>query len=96
MAKESPRPIRPDWTSKTLAGLFLGMTFSLACSALFARLAGGVAPPIRAQLTMWMVMPVWLTVLSSSYFFESGKRAWLWLGVANLGVIALVVVARLS
>ncbi|HEX5660748.1 MAG TPA: hypothetical protein VFX59_26325 [Polyangiales bacterium] len=85
-----------DWGSKTLAGALLGLSLALACSALFARLAGGIAPPIRAQLTMWMVMPIWLSVLGATYFFESGKRAWLWLALANVVAAGLLAAARMT
>jgi hypothetical protein len=84
-----------DWGSKTLAGALLGLSFALACSAIFARLAGGVAPQIRAQLTMWMVTPIWLSVLGGTYFFASGRRAWLWLALANVAAVALLALVRL-
>ncbi|WP_347880288.1 hypothetical protein [Ottowia testudinis] len=46
-----------------------------------------MAPSIRAQLTMWTVMPIWLGVLALVFLFRSGKRAWLGLGAANVLVI---------
>lgn len=95
MAPPNSRPIQRDWLSKTLAGLLLGLTLALGCSAVFVPLAGAVASPIRAQLAMWMVIPVWLSVLSGSYLFESGVRAWLWLGAANLLVVGLVAAVRM-
>jgi hypothetical protein len=88
-------PIRREWVSKTLAGVLLGLALALSCSAVFAQLAGAIAPPVRAQLAMWMVMPVWLSVLSGSYLFESGKRAWLWLGAANVVVVGVLAAARM-
>jgi hypothetical protein len=86
--------IRRDWVSKTLAGTLLGLSLAFACSAVFAHLAAGLAPPLRAQLAMWMVIPVWLTVLSCVYLFRSGKRAWLWLGLVNIAVAGVLAVAR--
>jgi len=88
--------IQRDWVAKTLAGTLLGLSLAFACSAVFAQLATEVAPPIRVQLAMWMVMPVWLCVLSGSYLFRSGGRAWLWLSVANVVVVGIWLVARLS
>lgn len=81
--------IQRDWWSKTLAGLLLGLALALGFSALFAGLATDMPLPIRAQLTMWSVPPVWLTVLASVFFFSSGKRAWLWLGSATVLTFAL-------
>jgi hypothetical protein len=89
------RPIQRDWASKTLAGGLLGLSLALGCSALFAGLARGLALPVRAQLAMWMVVPIWFCVLSSSYLFENGKRAWLWLGAANIVVVGFVAAARM-
>lgn len=86
--------IQRDWISKTLAGMLLGLTLAFACSAVFAQLAAELAPPLRAQLAMWMVIPVWLTVLSGVYLFESGKRAWLWLGLVNIAAAGLLVAVR--
>jgi hypothetical protein len=87
-------PPQRDWLSKTAAGGLLGLSLALACSAMFVRFAGQLAPPVRAQLAMWLVVPIWFGVLGSSYFFASGKRAWLWLGLANLSLIGLAVIAR--
>lgn len=63
---------------------------------MFVRLAGKLPPPVTAQLAMWMVMPIWLTIASSSYFFATGKRAWLFLGGANLLVASLLAAVRLA
>lgn len=77
-------PIRPDWVSKTLAGVLLGLTLAMAISGVFSQLALDMPLPTRGQLMMWMVPPIWLGVCSGVYFFASGLRAWLWLGGANL------------
>lgn len=94
MTESQPRRIQRDWVSKTLAGTLLGLTLAFTCSAVFAHLAAGLAPPIRAQLAMWMVLPVWLPVLSGVYLFESGKRAWMWLCLANLAGGAVLASVR--
>ncbi len=75
---------RRDWTAKTLAGALLGFALAIGASALFSLLAEPMPLPMRGQLAMWMVPPVWLGVLSGVYFFGSGLRAWLWLGGATL------------
>lgn len=33
---------------------------------------------------MWMIAPVWATVLGFVFLFRSTLRAWLWLGLANV------------
>lgn len=79
-----PAPIRPDWVSKTLAGLLLGLSLALICSGMLAALLTGMPLPVSGQLVMWLVPPIWLSVWSGVYFFASGWRAWAWLGGANL------------
>lgn len=82
--RKKPDPVRPDWTSKTLAGLLLGLALSLAVSGLLAWVLADLPPAVSGQLVMWSVPPVWLGILSGVYFFANGLRAWLWLGGANL------------
>ena len=96
MTITKPPAIRRDWLSKTLAGTVLGFTLAIACSGLFALLTPGLAMNAKAQLSMWLVMPVWLGVLSFVFLFASGRRAWLWLGAANALVFGVLAVARLS
>lgn len=89
-------PIRRDWLSKTLAGTLLGFALALGVSGLFAAFSGGLPPAARAQLAMWLVTPIWLTVLSLVFLFASGRRAWLWLGGANALVFGALALLRLS
>lgn len=88
MDRRMTTPIRRDWISKSLAGLILGLALGMALSALYNAIDGSRALPIRGQLAMWIVAPVWLSVQGGVYFFTSGKRAWLWLGGATLGTSA--------
>lgn len=76
--------LRPDWISKSLAGVLLGAALALGASAIFAKLASGIPTPLRSQIGMWLTAPVWMSTASSVYFFASGRRAWLWLGAANV------------
>jgi len=86
MAKKGPT--RGDWIGMTLAGVLLGLTLAVSVTTTFGRLPLGIAPPIHAQLTMWLLMPVWLSAIASSFAFETGRRSCTWLGAANL--VALV------
>lgn len=82
-------PIRPDWVSKTLAGLLLGLTLAIIASGLLMVRLDGIPLPVSGQLAMWLVPPVWLLVLSLVYFFRSGLRAWAWLLAANALALGL-------
>lgn len=95
MSTAKSKAIAPDWLAKTLAGTLLGFTLALGCAGLFSWLASDMALTIRGQLAMWMMAPVWMGVLSGVYFFRSGKRAWAWLGGANLLVFGILAAARL-
>lgn len=96
MNTAKPKAIAHDWLSKTLAGTLLGFTLAIGCAGLFNGLAGGMPLGVRGQLAMWLTAPVWLGVLSGVYFFPSGKRAWAWLGGANLLVFGLLAAFRLG
>ncbi len=82
--------IRPDWWTKTLAGVLLGFSLAILASALLSRYMVIVPLQAGAQLAMWLVPVVWLAVLSSCFFFGSGLRAWAWLGGANLLALILL------
>lgn len=96
MSTAAPKrpPVRPDWISKTLAGVLLGLTLALAVSAVFSQLTAAMPLPTRGQLVMWMVPPVWLGVCGGVYFFTTGLRAWLGLGGANLLAFGLLFALR--
>ncbi len=81
--RDRPRPVRPDWISKTLAGLLLGFSLANIASGLLMTRLRDVPLEVSGQLAMWLVPPVWLLALSLVYFFSSGLRAWAWLLGAN-------------
>lgn len=81
-AKKPPR--QPDWVGKTSAGALLGFGLAIASSGLLSLALGAMPLPVRGQLVMWMVPPVWLGALGFVYLFASGLRAWLWLASLNL------------
>ena len=73
------------WFGKTMAGFFLGYALAVAFSGVIAVLTpGGFAGEGKVQFNMWMVAPVWATVLGFVYLFGNSLRAWLWLGAANV------------
>lgn len=89
-------PIRRDWLAKSIAGTLLGLLLAIGVSSLFNLAATAMPLGVRAQLAMWLVPPVWFGVLSFSYLFASGWRAWLWLGSANALVFAIATAMRLA
>lgn len=86
MARSS---FRTDWLSKSLAGILLGFLAAMAICGLFFLLPLPIGPSAEAQLMMWLVGPVWLTLLSTCFLFRSGTRAWFWLGLTNVVLYAL-------
>lgn len=82
-------PFRSDWLSKSLAGLILGFILGVGISGLFMAVASDMLGSIKAQLSMWIITPVWLSVLTSVYWFQNGLRAWLWLTLINITVFGL-------
>jgi hypothetical protein len=43
---------------------------------------------------MWLVPPVWIGVMSATYLFRTGRRAWIGLGIANASGFAMLALAR--
>ncbi|MFB1484932.1 hypothetical protein [Corallococcus sp. RDP092CA] len=80
MASGNGEPLRPDWLSKSLAGVLLGLALAFGVSALLSLALTPLAPSSRNQLVMWSVVPVWMGVLGGCFLFRTGLRAWLWLG----------------
>lgn len=93
-AKERNRLSR-DWLSKTLAGVIGGFGLAIAASGLLACLTpGALDVQNKFQVAMWLVPPVWIGVMSASFMFRTGLRAWVWLGGANLAGFAMLALAR--
>ncbi|MCB6184577.1 hypothetical protein LIN78_13605 [Leeia sp. TBRC 13508] len=82
--------VQKDWLSKSIAGGVLGLLFAFACSGIFTELMTHLPLATRAQLAMWLVAPVWLAIFGLVYLFNTGKQAWLVLGLMNMLVWAVV------
>ena len=84
------------WFGKTCAGVVLGFGLALALSGLFAWLGpdGINAGGGKNQFNMWLMAPIWATVLSFVYLFRDSLRAWLWLGAANVAAFGMLALAR--
>jgi hypothetical protein len=80
---------RTDWLSKSLAGTLLGFFAAMAMCGLSFLLPLQIGRSGEAQLIMWLLGPIWLTILSTCFLFRSGARAWFWLGLTNVVLYAL-------
>jgi hypothetical protein len=74
MARPQAAPIARDWLGKTLAGILLGFTLALGCSALFIWLAASLPQSARSQLAMWLLAPVWIGVLGGVFSSVAANR----------------------
>lgn len=84
-----------DWLSKTLAGAAGGFGLGIAASGLLACLTPGpLDVQNKFQVAMWLVPPVWIGVMSATYLFRTGRRAWIGLGIANASGFAMLALAR--
>ena len=85
-----------DWFGKVSAGLLLGFVLSLGLCGWFAAFGPGSISFMSAQgqVTMWLMSPLWVGILSFCFLFRSGPVAWVWLSLANLGVWGLLFAKR--
>ncbi|TNE62607.1 MAG: hypothetical protein EP335_11490 [Alphaproteobacteria bacterium] len=79
-----------NWLGRASAGLILGFGIAIGLSALFAHFGPGGfnGESTKMQMTMWMTSPIWVTVLCCCFLFQTGLRAWLWLGATNIFIFA--------
>ncbi len=87
--------IRPDWWSKSLVGVVLGFCLAVGLVGLFAWFGpGGINADAKNQFNMWMIAPLWMLILSFSYLFRTGMRAFLWLAGANVLTYSMMFLFR--
>lgn len=91
MSTTKKQKIQPDWWTKTSAGLFLGLSFSIAIGALvFLLTLSNVERSLPAQLAMWTIPWVWLFVFFIAYFIPKGWQSLVIYSIANVIAYALV------
>ncbi|AWF83378.1 hypothetical protein BTJ40_06180 [Microbulbifer sp. A4B17] len=86
---------KPQWWVKSLCAVFLGLPIAVAIAGLIALWGpGDVVVDDKSQFVMWLITPVWLTLVSLVYLFISVRRMLsLYLGL-NLVLFTLLWVAR--
>jgi hypothetical protein len=90
-----PETLSRDWLSKTLAGGAGGFGLGIAASGLLVCLTpGSLDVQNKFQVAMWLVPPVWIAVMSATYLFRTGSRAWAGLGSANAFGFAMLALAH--
>ncbi|WP_078084729.1 hypothetical protein [Microbulbifer mangrovi] len=84
------------WFGKASAGVFAGYLLTIAICGIFSRfgpLEVGFFSA-QAQITMWLVAPVWGLILSFCFLFQSSARAWAWLGGASVVLWSILLLFR--
>ncbi|WP_151821879.1 hypothetical protein [Acinetobacter oleivorans] len=88
-------PIQPDWWSKTFAGGVLGLSLSIAIGNLIVLLGQPyVAMDLLVQVGMWSVPWFWMPIMFASYFFTTGRKALIYLLIANALAHSCIFVLR--
>ncbi|MFJ1519427.1 hypothetical protein ACG59Z_05970 [Acinetobacter sp. ABJ_C1_1] len=88
-------PIQPDWWSKTFAGGVFGLSLSIAIGNLIVLLGQPyVAMDLLVQVGMWSVPWVWMPIMFASYFFTTGRKALIYLLIANALAYSCIFVLR--
>ncbi len=98
MSRLSPaEKIQPHWWQKSIAATLLGLTLSYALIGIFAWYGpGGIDAAVKVQFNMWMITPIWLTIITFSFMFKTGRHAFIYLGAANLIAYSIFVLLRWS
>ncbi|MCE9679324.1 hypothetical protein LZP69_09070 [Shewanella sp. AS1] len=89
--------IQPHWWRKSITATLLGLTLTYALVGIFAWYGpGGIDAPVKVQFNMWMIAPIWLTIITFSFMFKTGRSAFTYLGTANLIAYSIFVLLRWS
>ncbi|MBW8190628.1 hypothetical protein K0504_06220 [Neiella marina] len=89
MAVAEKKKIQPQWWRKSLIATFGGLLLSYGLVGIFAWFGpGGIDANAKVQFNMWMITPIWLTILSFSFMFSTWRSALVYLGGANLIVFS--------
>lgn len=77
--------IQPHWWGKTCIGLVLGLLLTYALVGIFAWFGpGGLHADVKVQFTMWIISPIWLSILAFTYLFKTARQALMVLSFATI------------
>lgn len=83
--------LQPDWWTKTITGLILGLTFAIAIATIIFLLA---LPYIErntlSQVAMWSIPWIWLSVFFAAYYIPKGWQSLVIFSIANVLAYALI------
>ena len=86
---------KSHWWSKTIIGVVFGLFLSYGIVAMFAWFGPhGIEGTDKVQFNMWLISPIWLTVLSLVYLFANRRSAILYLGGANCFIYGVYFLLR--
>lgn len=81
------------WAKSLAAGL-LGLPLTVGIIGLIALLW---PTPLERSTLSWLLMsfPLWVTIMSVTFLFKTGLRAWLWLGGLTTLCFVLIHLSKL-
>lgn len=86
-----------NWFGKLSAALVLGFTLTIGLTGLLLHYGFGHVGIFSShgQFLMWLVSPIWLSILSFCFLFRTGLHAWIYLLSANALIWGTVVASPL-
>ncbi|MPW44229.1 hypothetical protein [Acinetobacter guerrae] len=76
--------IQADWWIKSFTGAVLGLSLSIALGNLIVVLGQPfIAMDVLAQIGMWSIAWLWMSILFASFFIKTGKLAFIIFLFAN-------------
>lgn len=82
---------RAQWWLRLGGVGIMGFCLAVGIAGIFAVFsAGEMTDTVKSQFVMWLITPVWLTVVSIGFFHRSASRLLIKLAVANVLVFLVV------
>ncbi len=79
-----------NWLGKVCAAIVLGFTLTIGLTGLLLHYGFGQVGifSTEGQFLMWLMCPIWLSILSACFLFRTSLHAWFYLTAANFTVWA--------
>ena len=89
------KKIKPQWLQKSLVGFFLGLTLAYVIIAIFAWYGpGGIDADVKVQFNMWILSPIWLSIIAFTYLFKTAGNAFKSLMFLNAFFLSLFFILK--